>query len=487
LINLRSEQEIMTSWKGDFPDPLVSISCVTYNHEKYIKDALDGFLNQKADFTFEVLVHDDASLDNTADIIRKYEAKYPHIIKPIYQTENQYSKKDGEAGKIHRDRARGKYMALCDGDDYWTDPLKLQKQFDCLEQNPAFSMCFANSTIIDNNGKTTSSSRVPDHYKRTLSQEDILNGFCPPTNTMLVKNDYLKSILQQKSSKIINNDYFFACLMAEYGEIAYIDNIVAAYRKHDKGTWSATSEYDRDISLFHLFDSLSLHITKNKNIVKKKAADVEQKLKKENMEDLFLENHCWTPQTAMLRSIRDLVMKMEGDDPVNSLSVDTNPSLEKILLRKWPRLQIDYAKYPKHDVQNLHNFQDESFDIVFSHQVLEHIPKPWIAAKELVRILKKGGIGIHTSCAFNPRHGYPSFKDYYRFLPDGLAELFDGVDIWLKDGWGSREALIYNLAIDDGHKGLGGRRFTEALGIKNEADYPWHTWVIFQKKLEYSG
>lgn len=198
------------------------------------------------------------------------------------------------------------------------------------------------------------------------------------------------------------------------------------------------------------------------------------------MNDLFLEDGYWTPQTALLRSIRDLVVKFEGE-PVNALSIDTNPSIEKILLRKWPRLQIEYAKYPKHDVQNLFGFQDDSFDIVFSHQVLEHVPKPWLAGRELVRVLKKGGMGIHTSCAFNPRHGYLAFKDYYRFLPDGLAELFDGVNIWLKDGWGSREALIYNLTIDDGHKELGGRRFVEALGKKNEENYPWHTWVIFQK------
>jgi|GEM_PF-1525733 len=195
----------------------------------------------------------------------------------------------------------------------------------------------------------------------------------------------------------------------------------------------------------------------------------------------FTDKGYWTPQTAMLRSIRDIVQSIEGEAQT-ALSVDTNPTLNQILKSRWPSLQISESSYPQFDAQHLYQFADETFDIVFSHQVLEHIPKPWIAAKEMTRILKKGGVGIHSSCAFNPRHGYPDFNDYYRFLPDGLAELFDGVNIWIKDGWGNREAMIYNLAIDDGFGQLGGRRFVEALGGKNDINYPWVTWVIFQKK-----
>ena len=127
------------------------------------------------------------------------------------------------------------------------------------------------------------------------------------------------------------------------------------------------------------------------------------------------------------------------------------------------------------------SFSDNFFDLVYSHQVLEHVPKPWIAAIEMVRVLKVGGIGIHTSCAFNPRHGLPEFNDYYRFLPDGLAELFDGVKVIVKSGWGNRQALLYNLAIDDGYGALGGRRFNKFVGQQNDEQYPWHTWIIFVK------
>ena len=104
--------------------PLVSIDCITYNHEAYISQALDGFLMQKTKFLFEVLIHDDLSTDGTADIIRKYEKKYPLIIKPIYQTVNQFSKGVEISKKFQFPRAQGKYIAICEGDDYWTNPNK---------------------------------------------------------------------------------------------------------------------------------------------------------------------------------------------------------------------------------------------------------------------------------------------------------------------------------------------------------------------------
>lgn len=165
----------------------------------------------------------------------------------------------------------------------------------------------------------------------------------------------------------------------------------------------------------------------------------------------------------------------------NLLSIDDNPLLDKMLLQKNPAAKISKAVYPHIDAQNLYKINNEAFDVVYSHQVLEHIPKPWIAAKEMTRVLKKGGIGIHTTCAFNPRHGPPVFNDYYRFLPDGLEQLFDGVKVLVKNEWGNREALIYNLAINDGHGDLGGRRFNKVIGERKDGLYPWVTWIIFQK------
>ena len=126
------------------PQPLmVTIRCLAYNQEKYIRDCLEGFVMQRTNFRFEAVVHDDASTDGTAAVIKEYAAKYPDIIKPILETENQYSKHDGSLGRIMEEHTHGKYVAFCEGDDYWTDPLKLQKQVDFLEGHPdvSFSVC----------------------------------------------------------------------------------------------------------------------------------------------------------------------------------------------------------------------------------------------------------------------------------------------------------------------------------------------------------
>ena len=134
-------------------EPLVSVICNAYNHGLYIRQALDGIVMQKTSFPFEVLVHDDASTDNTADIIREYEKKYPELIKPIYQTENQYSQHI-IIGKIYQyPRAKGRYFAFCEGDDFWTDPNKLQKQVEALEAHPEVDMCAHASTFLYPNGR----------------------------------------------------------------------------------------------------------------------------------------------------------------------------------------------------------------------------------------------------------------------------------------------------------------------------------------------
>lgn len=138
---------------GNETVPLVSVSVITYNHEKYIRQCLDGILMQNVNFPYEVLVHDDASPDGTADIIREYEAKYPDIIKPIYQTENQYSQ-GKTVSKFNFDRARGKYLAFCEGDDYWTDPGKLQKQVDFLERHPEYIATAHRVKVINERGET---------------------------------------------------------------------------------------------------------------------------------------------------------------------------------------------------------------------------------------------------------------------------------------------------------------------------------------------
>ena len=123
--------------KSNSLEPLmVTVRCCTFNQVRYIRDCLNGFVMQKTNFRFEAIVHDDASTDGNADIIKEYGEKYPDVIKPILETENQWSKRDGSLGRIMDQNTHGKYVAWCEGDDYWIDPLKLQKQVDLLEAHP---------------------------------------------------------------------------------------------------------------------------------------------------------------------------------------------------------------------------------------------------------------------------------------------------------------------------------------------------------------
>ena len=168
-----TQEQIMQNWNSEIP--LVSISCITYNHEPYIAQALNGFLMQKTSFPFEVLIHDDASTDRTADILREYEKKFPNLIKPIYQKENQYSKGfTSVSATWNFPRAQGKYIALCEGDDYWIDENKLQMQVDFLEKNPEYGLTYTLARIFLQEKKRFSNQKAG---RRFISYEDyFVNG-----------------------------------------------------------------------------------------------------------------------------------------------------------------------------------------------------------------------------------------------------------------------------------------------------------------------
>lgn len=206
--------------------PLVSIDCITYNHENFIRDAIEGFLMQKTTFPVEILIHDDASTDKTASIVREYEEKYPQLIKPIYQTVNQYSKKDGSIGRIQRGRARGKYYATCEGDDYWTDPFKLQKQVDFLENNYEFSLVFTNYSIEYQN-KIIKNKTLPKY-----NFEDIYKKNPIRTVSVCLRTEKLREMTNEWSSKIPYFDLSIFLWMSLNSKIHFLKDYTCVYRYH---------------------------------------------------------------------------------------------------------------------------------------------------------------------------------------------------------------------------------------------------------------
>ena len=230
---------------------VVSVICNAYNHEEYIRDALDSFIMQKTNFKFEVLVHDDASTDRTADIIREYEKKYPDIIKPIYQTENQYSKGKGLVGKIQHARVKGKYIAICEGDDYWTDPHKLQKQFDAMEKHPEVDVCTHSSVTMDaKSGKILKYTR-PSKKSGIISVEKVINGGggFVSTNSLFYRSEINKNIPEFR--KYLGLDYTLQVHSSLRGGMLYLSDCMSAYRHMSNGSWTQRMKSDEKKKIEH--------------------------------------------------------------------------------------------------------------------------------------------------------------------------------------------------------------------------------------------
>lgn len=219
----------------------VSIRCFAYNHERFIRQCLDGFVMQKADFRFEAIVHDDASTDNTAAIIREYAEKYPDIIKPIYETENQYSKHDGSLTRIMNAHTRGKYVAMCEGDDYWTDPYKLQKQVDFLESHPDYVMCSHLFDVYNERNKQLQKNDESSFTGKSYDLDTLINGewYFQPLTVLFRFDAYDR---EHFASYGLSMDVILYYELLRRGGKGYcLPDVMAVYRIHDGGVWSLKS------------------------------------------------------------------------------------------------------------------------------------------------------------------------------------------------------------------------------------------------------
>ncbi|MDK2772952.1 MAG: glycosyltransferase [Flavobacterium sp.] len=213
--------------------PLVSICCLTYNHEPYIKQALDSFLMQQTNFAFEIVIHDDASTDNTAKIIEEYTQKYPEIFKPLLQTENQRSKFGGGMNpRFNYPRARGKYIAICEGDDYWTDPNKLQRQVDFLESNFEYALVAEETEVVDSS--ENSMGLFSNFFGVSLPNKDITIE-----ELILQRRFATGSVLFRRYENFdflkCQGDTPTWCYLSTFGKIIRLPNISSVYRRHETG------------------------------------------------------------------------------------------------------------------------------------------------------------------------------------------------------------------------------------------------------------
>jgi glycosyltransferase involved in cell wall biosynthesis len=226
-----SNINIQQDWSALPVNPLVSVCCTTYNQEAFISSAIDGFLMQRTDFPFEILIHDDASVDGTADIIKKYQEEHPDLIRAIYQTENQYSQGIYPEFIVEK-KSRGKYIAWCEGDDYWIDPYKLQKQVDFLESNPEYVMISHNALNI----REEEDYKIAHLVKRETEPYDFT------TRDLMIKNRCVTLTVMYRHGLVnefppvffesTGTDRRFFILLTLHGKGHVSPDVVGVYRTH---------------------------------------------------------------------------------------------------------------------------------------------------------------------------------------------------------------------------------------------------------------
>jgi glycosyltransferase involved in cell wall biosynthesis len=250
---MNSEHEITAAW-GNKRDPIVSVICPTYNHERYIRKTIESILLQKTDFPFEILVHDDASTDSTASIVAEYEKSYPHIVRAIYQQENQYSK-GYKIQPLVMPRARGKYIAFCEGDDYWTDSHKLLKQVSVLEKNSDIAVCGHWCINVDGQdvllkNQNLTGRTCPEYF----GMKEALSGTPLHTSTWMYRRVEWQN---HQHLKLLNalpagDDPIMLMLLAK-GRGYCLSEFCSAYRLHDGGSWSTKPNYRKSFDMLRFY------------------------------------------------------------------------------------------------------------------------------------------------------------------------------------------------------------------------------------------
>ena len=246
-----------------YEQPFLAIKCMVYNQAPYIRQCLDGFVMQQTNFPFIAIVHDDASTDGSASIIQEYADRYPEIIRPLFEEENQYSKPGMTIGRMLLNMEvpeSVKYIAICEGDDYWTDPLKLQKQVDFLECHPDFSICHHRIRIF--NQDTNLFEEPPAmSLPNITSIDDLVRGNHIINLSAVYRNVHLSEDDMALIANVYPADYPSHLVYAQYGKIYKQDDIMGVYR-HGSGVWSSVMNTQQTEHTLNMLRRVILHFDK---------------------------------------------------------------------------------------------------------------------------------------------------------------------------------------------------------------------------------
>ncbi len=237
---------------------------ITYAHEEYIREAINGVLMQSCNFDVELIIANDSSTDDTEIIVNDYIKTNSTRVNIVYY---RHKKNIGMMPNFifALAKAKGKYVALCEGDDFWTDPFKLQKQIDFLEFNKSFSACFTDVSLLY--GDEYISKALKDKHKKNSDAISVFYDLWIPTLTLVFRNEMLVKPLPKEFYKVKNGDLFLFYLLAQKGNIGYIDIVTGVYRQHSNGVWSGSNKLQQlDKSLISL-NLISAYFSNN-NIIR---------------------------------------------------------------------------------------------------------------------------------------------------------------------------------------------------------------------------
>lgn len=232
-------------------ETLITVICLTYNHEKYISRCIDSIINQDTSFKYEILIHDDCSTDSTSKIVKEYAEKYPNLIRTIIQEHNQYSLGINIVDDLVIPISKGEYIAICEGDDYWVDKNKLQRQIEAMRKNDNCWICAHEVQIVNREGSKIIGKIAPDKKNKIFGVDDVIkgDGDFVGTNSLLIKKDaFLK---YSNIRKIYPLDYFLQVMGALNGGMLYLNKTMSAYRFCSEGSWTERMQNNKEQFCIH--------------------------------------------------------------------------------------------------------------------------------------------------------------------------------------------------------------------------------------------
>jgi len=235
--------------------PLVSVRVITYNHGRFLRECLDGIMAQETSFPFEVVIGEDCSTDNTRQICQEFQARYPDTIRLLLHAQNVGAQANA---RLAREACTGKYIAFCEGDDYWTDPTKLQQQIDFLEAHPAYVLCFHNCWMKFEQNPDKPMELFHDYTKTDYAIPDLIGKWLIPTASVVFRNHLLTEYPEWLRNAVVGDTPFYI-LLASYGQLKLLPGVMAVYRRHDGGATNLLHGYRYWERMIELYSGINEH------------------------------------------------------------------------------------------------------------------------------------------------------------------------------------------------------------------------------------